>query len=834
MNFLQFFAQMKRKIGSLYKLGRVIAFLGLLYQIISVTISYLEYETVIDMKAISGVEQRPALTFCLYSDREFPKRTRNPFMQQMFGHLFGCDLSFRNSTTKKLKCGHFSKLVESVTAFSHRCISLYSHLLDEKLMPISGTYFSVVVDNSLKIFGLIHQSGTPTHFTGNKIEIINSTFNLIDYSSIITKLLPFPHSTDCYDYRREAKLVNGYNSREDCVVKHLERKEFAKCGCNKRWSYRAFDERNFSHICPESVKCNFDSKIRMKSLEKICKNNCYNEHYLDQFIFIKYIHSFENLDIKSLGYLKSFKYEIVFTYLAKMNFVEYLCSIGGLVSMWFGISVHDLALILVNESKKWIIRIFGLINYEKLTLIVLKFKEMISTKFDKILSKLTIIVFSILMSYQIFEVITIYLDFEIVTRFEVQQIMYLPKIQIHKEPMYSNLDELIKIYPEMKHKIVNFDGEVKQLIFSNGLRQLLMDNRLNDFHRIAETEKNFKTCHFVINNKLINCSKVNTGVFEARSCLMIVNDLTYSGIVDKSKVEKITISLNHFEFLFVNIYLSHSNFITRNVFTPQTNRKSKLTFSSFSVRKLNSIHNKCISDEELNKFGEDYFDFIVPDCYFKSLNKSYGCIFLTIRAVYFDRHILKNGYKFCKNSNVTKDSLEKIYAKCIKRSKPKCNLTNFDSKIETTKLLSNETILEFVPQKTPRIAYTETYKTDFDRLIYNCGGVLSLWFGLTPIKLVDILKYLPLISMILISKSIKMVHYLKAISIKFAQNLIIICKRFGLYLLRIGVRFAQNLIRICKRFGHFFIAHIIIFASNLIAIFMRFVRHLFRINSREN
>jgi hypothetical protein len=195
---------------------------------------------------------------------------------------------------------------------------------------------------------------------------------------------------------------------------------------------------------------------------------------------------------------------------------------------------------------------------------------------------------------------------------------------------------------------------------------------------------------------------------------------------------------------------------------------------------------------------------------------------------------LKYGYKFCKNSNVTIDSLTKILEECNKRTKPKCNSINFNSKIDTTKLFSNETILEFIPQKTPRIAYTETYKTDFDRFIYQCGGFLSLWFGLTPIKLVDILKYLPRISKFLISKSIKYVHYSKAISIRFAQNSFGICKRFGLYLFGIGVRLAQNLIGICKRFALFFIAKIITFAYTLIAIFMRFVRHLFRKNSTEN
>jgi hypothetical protein len=503
MNFVLFFAQM-RKMWSLYKFGRVIAFLLLFYQIISVTISYLEYETVIDMKAISGISQRPALTFCLYSDREFPKRIRNPVMQQILGHSFGCILTFPNLTSKVFKCENLSKLVESVTPFSHRCISVYSHLLDERLTPENLIYLQVMVGNNLKIFALIHQSGTPPHFTGNKMEIINSSATKIDISSINTKLLPFPHSTDCYDYRREAKLVNGYNSREDCVVKHLERKEFVKCGCNKRWSYRAFDEQNFSHICPESVKCDFDSKIQMKSLDKICKNSCYNEHYFNQLIYDKNHDYFRLRAFKLFGYYKSPKYEIIFTYLAKMNFVEYLCSVGGLVSMWFGISVYDLTLILVNESKKWIIRIFGSINYEKLTLIVLKFKEMISTKFDEILSKLTIIVFSMLMLYQLFEVITIYLDFETVTRFEVQQIMFLPKIKIEKEPILSNMDELMKLYPEISEETEEFSRTTtyyrsiikEPLIFEYGLRKLLMDNRLNDFHRIAETEKIFQNVSF--------------------------------------------------------------------------------------------------------------------------------------------------------------------------------------------------------------------------------------------------------------------------------------------------------------------------------------------------
>jgi hypothetical protein len=76
-------------------------------------------------------------------------------------------------------------------------------------------------------------------------------------------------------------------------------------------------------------------------------------------------------------------------------------------------------------------------------------------------------------------------------------------------------------------------------------------------------------------------------------------------------------------------------------------------------------------------------------------------------------------------------------------------------------------------KKWPRIAYIETLKTDFDRIIYNCGGVVGLWFGLTLSKAAECLKFLPPILKTMKSKSIKSVHKLKAI--KMLQN---ICKFF--------------------------------------------------------
>jgi hypothetical protein len=326
----------------------------------------------------------------------------------------------------------FTDIVQSVTPFSHRCFSLFSKLFVKSNFSLP-LHSIALHDKYTYDFGLIHRTRTPPHFSEDRIEISKYTYNLIDYSSIYTNLLPFPYSTDCYKYTNEEKSVLNFKSKEDCIVKHLERKEFAKCGCNKRWSYREFGDKYFSNKCPESTECQLDANSEVRLLEKVCKNNCYNEYFMDKFykpVFNEYYLK-EGADDTLFIVKKSKNYEITFNYLPKMNLVEFLCSVGGLVSMWFGISVYDIALIFMNKFKERIIHFVLLTKFEKLILIVVNIEEFIYSKCKKIFRKITIIVFSILMFRQIIQVINSYYSYEIVTRFEVQKIKVLPHIRFN-------------------------------------------------------------------------------------------------------------------------------------------------------------------------------------------------------------------------------------------------------------------------------------------------------------------------------------------------------------------------------------------------------------------
>jgi hypothetical protein len=213
------------------------------------------------------------------------------------------------------KCGKLTKIIESVTTISQRCRSYFSQLFDKKSIQ-KLNHLNFVIDNNISSFALINQKKTPPHFARQKIEIPKSTATKVDYKRVFTKLLPFPYSTDCYDYGNEENPVLNYKSGEDCIVKNLEKKEFDECGCNKRWFYGYSRRQNLTNICLKSSECKFNAKSEIKSLEIICKTNCLNEYYMVYIfgfqIFSKFILA---ANVSNLGISISQKHEILFTYI---------------------------------------------------------------------------------------------------------------------------------------------------------------------------------------------------------------------------------------------------------------------------------------------------------------------------------------------------------------------------------------------------------------------------------------------------------------------------------------------------------------------------------------
>jgi hypothetical protein len=76
------------------------------------------------------------------------------------------------------------------------------------------------------------------------------------------------------------------------------------------------------------------------------------------------------------------------------------------------------------------------------------------------------------MLIQIIAIISSYFDYEIVNRFDVQQMKLLPNVLFSFEPLPSNISNLYEIYPQMKQEIKECDSFGEPLKYYNGRKKI--------------------------------------------------------------------------------------------------------------------------------------------------------------------------------------------------------------------------------------------------------------------------------------------------------------------------------------------------------------------------
>jgi hypothetical protein len=605
--------------------------------------------------------QSPSHTLCINSDDGLAEISEGKI--EKFGKSIYCSVM---NVKKDFECSLQTQEVESVTPFSHRCLTYFSQLLDSKESLSGHLTPNFIIQGKVKIFALIHQNGTPPHLFRNKIRLMENSRNQVDYSTTYEKLLTFPYATDCKEYKKFDVLSNSYRSKEDCIIKNLERKELEQCGCNKRWSYWAHSVDSNRKVCKKEYNCTLDLLKELDLLRNYCKNNCLNEYFTDVTLNSIYLTESEQTNVMVYIPFKYPRNEIIFNHLPKMIFTEYLCSIGGLASMWFGICLFDLTLDSMRKNKYIINFILGIIELKgkyQFQPISITFNL---SKLYTISRRIILTIYTGIMMQQIIILIINYSTFETVTRFDVEKIKYLPMILIDKKINMSNLDKLIKIYPEMEQDInliknqslkigLDEDDESKWLRanYDKYLLKLLSDNKLNEIHEIAETNRIMKLCYFEFEFKTINCSKIEAGISIGKPYFSVISLLNYSKYdfepeFDMNKLRRIMIKYHEFENfqLVMMLFKYHSVFIPRFPLSPEMNARTKLIYSAYTIKKIDSPRHKCISNEKVDHFGEEYFDFCKIDCIARLVNQTFGC--LTIRNKYllryFKRDLVNNYY----------------------------------------------------------------------------------------------------------------------------------------------------------------------------------------------
>jgi hypothetical protein len=144
----------------------------------------------------------------------------------------------------------------------------------------------------------------------------------------------------------------------------------------------------------------------------------------------------------------------------------------------------------------------------------------------------------------------------------------------------------------------------------------------------------------------------------------------------------------------------------------------------------------------------------------------------------FESHLASQGYRICyKKIDYAKEI--SVVRECDGICLPECETVYYNVMVSTKEFEDRKvgTFVEIFPIKFPHFIYTETLNMDFGQLIYYCGGILGLWFGLSPLSLdhlVKILRSVRFKSIIFAS-----IHFVLMIVFKSKQILVLFFKYLG-------------------------------------------------------
>jgi hypothetical protein len=221
------------------------------------------------------------------------------------------------------------------------------------------------------------------------------------------------------NYKNEPK------SQNDCFMKYLQKKEFQKCKCNRKWFYSKLIDFNTT-LCGQKL-C--EIKTNKVFLNKICKKDCFNEYYTNKMISKDSINRWNNRFVNPFILLfKNFEKEVIYIHLPKYDFITYICSFASLAAMYFGINLFQLISGLIIKSISYFQSFQNILNGN-----INYFKVKQISKF------IIMLLFIILMSLQTIEIFLNYINAEIITRMSIIENINIPKIQIKFE-MGTNVE----------------------------------------------------------------------------------------------------------------------------------------------------------------------------------------------------------------------------------------------------------------------------------------------------------------------------------------------------------------------------------------------------------
>jgi hypothetical protein len=543
-------------------------------------------------------------------------------------------------------------------------------------------------------------------------------FNTGNYRfwKLIYKSLKWPYSTNCHYYNRN----NLYHSRKNCIEycnlynQNLSQ-ECLKDPSNKS-SFSVSDRimnKRFRNLKVCQTSNDFSTLFKC---EKLCKRHCYEDYY-------RYIYprrgssSIGNSLLVQISARNLPIYE--YSAIPKYSFILYMTSIGGLLSLWMGISALDLRAVveisigmLKNITMKVVWIFFVNKYFYNFGWFLLKFVHYLNLIKKLDLKKITILLSLICFIYQLIELTVEFTEFKTTISVELihdLNFSYYPAYSVCTYQLNTGwMDSLKKIFNSSNnsyskaefHEMINRINIQERKISKN---LILAKNKMFSYLRCAADKEKNVEC---FEKNFIIMSFSNLG-----ECYTL-SPLRYT----ISEERKFTRDLS--------ILYSNSHKLNLNLQTLIHDPKQlpSLTFTDnfvgdFSVKKVKRLpppyDSNCFDYEKSKSFksrGQ-----CINDCVFKKILKKYDCIpreSVNILTLY-DNMTLDS--TFCVDNNFEDFSEDDCSDRCLKPCEESF-FTSFQS-------LSNQ----LVDYEAQDIIYIHNIYMTSIYFMSSIGGLLGLW-----------------------------------------------------------------------------------------------------------
>ena len=704
------------------KIMKFFILVAFLYHLFDLTQEHLQHEYLINVEVKEAYSLVPSVTICVnpLHRMSYSRKWKNSYV--LFNETLICGYWDYNYS-RYIRCEEFDPEVFIRFKNNTVCLTYLNNAGHFKY-----NIFHFFAKSFRRAEFIFHLNFQPSHFERSNSfivhigKIIRQMGALLQVNRWDKTLLPFPYATNCFDYSINRRNNVSPKSENDCKLVYMRRKEIKECNHNYYWSQHRFDIKHqtidFNQKFP-----NCSVEVNQTFLGNMCRKDCSTtELVVSKEDYISYFFG-------SLVYFKRYSQNYIhLTYLAKMDLIAYFSTMGGLISIYLGLGVINLTNICLDSILKFCVYLIK--------------KQRLNSKINILLhsmKSISKIIFLSLMFYQLIEMTNDFIYYNERTDITFRDNYRFPKIVLFLRPQL-NYRKFRESYPEFYNK----HNRVKNLKTEDDYLLDLLIKNISELKYMTNFNDLKIKCKFEYESIHVDCPEPLEYIQTFRSHDMYINH-QFIHSSDSRIPRSVSLELTG-DFLFNSMYLQLSSLSILGSYGENTFSEKYIhpwqintyTINSIVTRKISNNKHPCIYNNNKKQYSDYLNDEITMDCIQRETNETFGCLPVIGVDSWIRTERDLNHFSICPKNigNNNYSIIESIVNRCFDKVVYSCEthiFSAFDNHRKNAKKFSTKINILFKTDFIPE--YKQNYRMNFNEWVYNCGGIIGLWFGWSALSL---------------------------------------------------------------------------------------------------